>query len=153
MRPLDDVDQKIVRLLREDGRMSNAKLAAAVGLSPSACLRRLHLLEHDRVIRGYTAIVEAPDPGPTTTVMVEIVLEKQTADVMNRFEAAVRRSPDVRECYLMSGTSDYYLRVEAKDAADYERIHREQLARLPGVRRITSSFTLRCVTRADPRGL
>src|SRR5262249_31756399 len=131
-RPLDDIDRRIVRLLEEDGRMSNAKLAEAVGLSPSACLRRLHLLEHDRVIRGYTAIVEEREPEDVgTTVMVEIVLDRQTATSMNRFEAAVRRCPDVRECYLMSGTCDYHLRIEAKDAPDYERIHREQLARLP----------------------
>ncbi len=155
MRPLDDTDRRMVRLLQESGRITNAKLAKAVGLSPSACLRRLHLLEHDGIIRGYTAVIEEGDGGNgtdgarATTVMVEIVLEKQTADSMNRFETQVRRCADVRECYLMSGTCDYLLRIEARDAADYERIHREQLARLPGVARIKSSFTLRCVTRAN----
>jgi len=147
LRDLDTIDHRIVRLLQDDGRMSNTDLAAAVGLSPSACLRRLRLLEQDGVIRGYTAIVESDELERPTTVMVEIVLDRQTADYMNRFEAAVRKCPEVRECYLMSGTSDYLLRVDARDAADYERIHREQLSRMPGVSRVKSSFTIRCVTR------
>jgi DNA-binding Lrp family transcriptional regulator len=151
MRELDPIDHHIVRLLQEDGRMSNAALAGKVGLSPSACLRRLHLLERQGVIRGYTAIVAEEEAAATATVMVEIVLERQTAEHMNRFEVAVRRCPEVRECYLMSGGFDYLLRVEARDAGDYERIHREQLARMPGVSRIKSSFTLRAVTRPAPR--
>ena len=147
MKSLDAIDRHMLRLLQEDGRISNAKLADAVGLSPSACLRRLNALEKEGVIRGYTAILEADETEPGTTVMVEIVLDRQTADSMNRFEVAVRKCPDVRECYLMSGTCDYLLRIEARDSADYERIHRDQLARLPGVARIRSSFALRCVTR------
>jgi DNA-binding Lrp family transcriptional regulator len=152
MATLDPIDHHMLRLLQEDGRMSNAALAAKVGLSPSACLRRLHQLERDRIIRGYTALVASDEPSVTpTTVMVEIVLEKQTAEQMNRFEQAVRRCPEVRECYLMSGAFDYFLRIDARDAADYERIHREQLARLPGVARIKSSFTIRAVTRLRGR--
>jgi DNA-binding Lrp family transcriptional regulator len=146
-RSLDPIDRRIVQLLQGDGRMPNAKLAAAVDLSPSACLRRLRLLEQDGVIRGYTAVVEADEPERTTTVLVEIVLERQTAESMSRFENAVRRVPEVRECYLMSGTSDYLLRVEASGAPDYERIHSEHLSRLPGVSRVRSSFAIRCVTR------
>jgi DNA-binding Lrp family transcriptional regulator len=146
MRARDDIDQHILRLLQEDGRMSNAELATKVGLSPSACLRRLQLLERDRVIVGYTAIVADDEPETVTTVMVEIVLERQTAEHMTRFETAVRRHPEVRECYLMSGSYDYFLRIEARDAADYERVHR-QLAKLPAVARIKSSFTIRTVTR------
>jgi DNA-binding Lrp family transcriptional regulator len=152
MHELDDIDRNMLRLLQEDGRMSNAALASKVGLSPSACLRRLQLLERTGVIRGYAAIVATDEPAVTpTTVMVEIVLDRQTAEHMNRFEQAVRRCPEVRECYLMSGASDYLLRVESRDAADYERIHREQLARLPGVARIKSSFTIRTVARPGPR--
>ena len=148
---LDPIDQHMLRLLQEDGRMSNADLAQKVGLSPSACLRRLHLLEKRGVIRGYTAIVATDEPElAPTTVMVEIVLERQTGEQMSRFELAVRRCPEVRECWLMSGAFDYLLRVEARDAADYERIH-QQLARMPGVSRITSSFTIRAVTRPGPR--
>jgi DNA-binding Lrp family transcriptional regulator len=144
MRPLDAIDRQIVQLLQQDGRMPNAKLAAAVNLSPSSCLRRLRLLERDGVIRGYTALVEADGPE-RVTVVVEIVLERQTAESMTRFENAVRRCPEVRECYLMSGPSDYLLRVETRDTADYERIHSEQLSRLPGVARVQSSFAIRRV--------
>jgi DNA-binding Lrp family transcriptional regulator len=146
MRPLDAIDRKIIQLLQQDGRLPNAKLAAAVELSPSSCLRRLRMLERDGVIRGYTALIAADEPDHAT-VVVEIVLERQTAESMTRFENAVRRCPEVYECYLMSGTSDYLLRVEARDTADYERIHSEQLSRLPGVARVKSSFAIRKVKR------
>lgn len=147
MQSLDDTDLAMIRLLRADGRMSNAALAAAVGLSPSACLRRLRLLEHRGVIRGYTALVEAPSPGDGVVVIVQITLERQTDEHLQRFEAAVRRCPEVRECYLMTGIADYQLRVAARDAADYERIHKDALSRMPGVARIQSSFAIRTVIR------
>jgi len=146
---LDSIDRKMLRLLRADGRMSNAALAAAVGLSPSACLRRLRLLEASGVIRGYTAILESPSPQAHTVVIVQITLERQTEDAFQRFEAAVRQCPEVCECYLMTGASDYLLRVEARDAADYERIHKEQLSRMPGVARIHSAFAIRTVVRGN----
>src|SRR6185503_12945791 len=97
MRALDPIDHHILRLLQGDGRMSNAALAAKIGLSPSACLRRLHQLEAERVITGYTAIVAHDEGEPTTPVVVEIVLERQTAEHMHRFETAVRRVAEVRE--------------------------------------------------------
>lgn len=146
---LDSLDRKLLRLLRGDGRMSNAALAAAIGLSPSACLRRLRLLEGSGVIRGYTAIIEDPLPQARTVVIVQITLERQTEDAFNRFEAVVRQCPEVCECYLMTGASDYQLRVEARDAADYERIHKEQLSRMPGVSRIQSAFAIRTVVRGN----
>ena len=147
MHALDDTDRTLLRLLRGDGRMSNAALAEAVGLSPSACLRRLRLLEHRGVIRGYTAIIAEAPVREGVTVIVQITLERQTDDSMQRFEVAVRRCPEVRECYLMTGMSDYLLRVEARDAADYERIHKDALSRLPGVARIQSSVAIRSVVR------
>ncbi|MFD1627392.1 Lrp/AsnC family transcriptional regulator [Azospirillum griseum] len=147
MHTLDALDHKILRLLRKDGRMSNAKLAAEVGLSPSACLRRLHMLEHSGVIRGYTAIVETMDEDKSVVVIVQITLERQTDEYFRRFESAVRRCPEVRECYLLSGSSDYFLRVVAQDGADYERIFQDSLSRLPGVVRIQTSFTIRSVIR------
>ncbi len=142
---LDDADHRILRALRLDGRMTNAALAEAVGLSPSACLRRLRLLETRGVIRGYTAIIEDTQPGDSVTVIVQITLERQTEDHLSRFETAVRRLAEVRECFLMTGMSDYLLRVEVRDAADYERVHKEQLSRLPGVARIQSAFAIRRV--------
>jgi DNA-binding Lrp family transcriptional regulator len=143
---LDEADQRILKALRQDGRITNAALAEAVGLSPSACLRRLRLLESRGVIRGYTAIIEQPQDRDTVTVIVQITLDRQTEEHLSRFETAVRRLPEVRDCFLMTGLADYLLRVEVRDAADYERIHKEQLSRLPGVARIQSSFAIRRVT-------
>ncbi len=147
MHSLDDTDRSIIRLLRADGRMSNAALAEAIGMSPSACLRRLRLLEHRGVIRGYTALIDAPSARDLVVVIVQITLERQTDEHLKRFEEAVRRCPEVRECYLMTGLADYLLRVEARDAADYERIHKDALSRMPGVARIQSSFAIRSVIR------
>jgi len=145
MPSLDDADHRILRALRQDGRMTNAALAESVGLSQSACLRRLRLLERSGVIRGYTAIIDEPEARDTVTVIVQITLDRQTEEHLSRFESAVRRLPEVRECYLMTGMSDYLLRVEVRDAPDYERVHKEQLSRLPGVARIQSSFAIRRV--------
>jgi len=147
---LDQIDRNIIRLLRLDGRMANAALAAEVGLSASACLRRVKLLEQAGVIRGYTAIVAAPEEG--LVAIVQITLERQTEDYLNRFEAAVRKYPEIQECFLMTGNSDYILRVTAAHAAAYEAIHKDILSRLPGVVRIHSSFAIRSVMLASGRG-
>jgi DNA-binding Lrp family transcriptional regulator len=144
---VDEIDRAIIRTLRSDGRMPNAALAQAVGLSASACLRRLRLLERNGTIRGYTVIVEEPPQREAVTVIIQITLERQTDDHLRRFEDAVRKCPEVRECHLMTGMSDYLLRVEARDAADYERVHKEALSRMPGVARIQSSFAIRTVIR------
>ncbi|SNB68100.1 transcriptional regulator, AsnC family [Arboricoccus pini] len=148
MTVVDDIDRRILRELRQDARISNAKLADVVGLSPSACLRRLRTLERNKVIRGYTAMIDEPGAEAVTVIIVQITLERQTEDSLLRFEAAVRRCPEVGECYLMSGMADYLLRVEVRDAAHYERIHTEQLSRMPGVARIHSNFSIRSVIRA-----
>jgi DNA-binding Lrp family transcriptional regulator len=142
---LDAADERILEVLRRDGRIPNARLAAEVGLSQSACLRRLHALEASGVIRGYTALIDQPSPRGTTTVIVEITLDRQTDDFFRRFEAEVKKCAEVVQCDLMTGDADYLLRVEAADAADYERIHTEVLSRLPGVARIQSNFTIRRV--------
>ncbi|MDX7952856.1 Lrp/AsnC family transcriptional regulator [Lichenihabitans sp. Uapishka_5] len=141
---LDPIDRTLLRLLRQDGRSSNMKLAAAVGLSQSACLRRVRLLEEAGVIRGYTAVVSAGEAGGLVA-MVQITLERQTEEFLDRFEAAILRYPEIRQCLLMTGGADYLLRVEAADAGAYEVIHREVLARLPGVARIQSAFAIRTV--------
>ncbi|PIK71284.1 transcriptional regulator, partial [Methylobacterium frigidaeris] len=121
----DEIDARILRVLRDDGRISNADLAAKVGLSPSACLRRLRLLESNGTIRGYTALIEADEREAHLVVLTQITLERQTEESLNRFEAAVRRCPEVRDCYLMTGLSDYLMRIEVSDAGDYERLHKE----------------------------
>lgn len=145
MPDLDNTDRKIIRALRCDGRMTNVALAGEVGLSPSACLRRVQILEESGVIRGYTAIVAGAEGREGHVVIVRISLERQTEDVLRRFEAEVLKHPEIRECYLMTGEEDYLLRLEAAGAGDYERIHKEVLSRLPGVQRINSSFAIRSV--------
>lgn len=145
MAALDSIDRNIVRMLRLNARISNAKLAIEVGLSPSACLRRLNLLEQQGVIAGYTAIVGKASDQTSIAVLVNITLERQTEEYLNRFEAAVRKHPEIQECYLMTGGADYFLRVEAENAPDFERIHKEILSVLPGVLRIHSSFSIRDV--------
>lgn len=142
---LDSIDRKIIGILRVNGRIPNTELAASVGLSASACLRRVKLLEQGGVIRGYRAIVAvASEPGALTAI-VRITLDKQTEDYLNRFEAAVRRHPEIVECFLMTGNEDYILRVVAPGNMAYESIHKDILSRLPGVARIHSSFAIRSV--------
>lgn len=144
---LDRTDFRILEALQMDGRLSNVALAERVGLSPSACLRRVQILEEKGFIGGYTAVLNEKALGLTSNVMVAITLDRQSEDYLSSFEDAVAACPDVMECYLMAGESDYVLRVLAKDSADYERIHKEYLSRLPGVRRIHSSFALRSVVK------
>lgn len=151
MTSLDAIDRNILRLLRLDARMSNTKLAAQVGLSPSACLRRIKIMEQAGVIRGYTALVDTANTDATIAVIINITLERQTEDFLDRFEAAVRRHPEIRECFLMTGNSDYLLRVEVANAGEFERIHKEILSTLPGVLRIHSSFSIRNVLAVRPK--
>lgn len=151
MSGIDAIDRDIIRLLRLNARMSNARIASEVGLSPSACLRRIGLLEKAGVIKGYTALVESAG-GNTIAVIINITLERQTEDHLNRFEAAIRKYPEIRECFLMTGDSDYLLRVEVESPLEFERIHKEILSALPGVLRIHSSFSIRNVLATRPKG-
>ena len=142
---LDALDVSILRALQGDGRMANATLAEKVGLSPSACSRRLDILEKSGVIRGYHARISNVALGHSVTVIVHMSLSGQSEAILSEFEAAVKRCPNVLVCYLMSGEYDYLLRIAAKDLADYERIHRSRISRLPGIQRIQSSLALRTV--------
>lgn len=150
MAELDAIDRRILRQLRLDARTSNVALAGIVGLSPSACLRRIAMLERSGVIRGYTALVDVTGGGTPMAVLIQITLERQTEEYLNRFEAAVRRFPEISECYLMTGGADYFLRVDVENAAAFERIHKEVLSVLPGVLRIHSSFSIRNVLASGP---
>lgn len=152
MAALDAIDRNILRLLRLDARLSNARLASEVGLSPSACLRRIRLMEQAGVIRGYTALVDTSQAETTIAVIINITLERQTEDHLDRFEAAVRKHPEIRECFLMTGGSDYLLRVEVANPGDFERIHKDILSTLPGVLRIHSSFSIRNVLATRSKG-
>lgn len=144
---LDRYDRAILRHLQEDARITNAALAEKVSLSESACLRRVRALEESGLIEGYTALLNQQKVGFPVNVFVNITLDRQAQSGLDAFENAVRRIPEVMECYLMTGEHDYLLRVVVADLPDFERIH-QQLARLPSVARVNSSFAVRTVARA-----
>jgi Lrp/AsnC family leucine-responsive transcriptional regulator len=146
-RMLDSIDRKLLGALQKRGRMSNAELSEQVNLSPSACHRRVQRLEAEGYIRDYVALLDARKLGVPTTVFVEITRSGQADEVLDAFERGVRRIPDVLECHLMAGTADYLLKVVAEDTEDFARIHRQYLARLPGVQGMQSSFALRTVSK------
>ncbi len=144
---LDSTDRRILEVLQKTGRMSNAELSERVNLSPSACHRRVQRLEAEGYIKDYVALLDARKMGCPTTVFVEITLSGQADEVLEAFEREVARVPDVLECHLMAGKSDYLLKVVAENTEDFARIHRRYLARLPGVQGMQSSFALRTVFR------
>lgn len=148
---LDSLDRAILQTLTKDGRVSYAELSARIGLSPTAAARRQNALEEAGLITGYQAVLGLDRLGFSTTVIVRIALESQSEEVLDAFEAAVVQCPSVVRCFLMSGEDDYIIAVSARDIADFERIHRTELARLPHVARIQSSFALReVINRAVP---
>lgn len=142
---LDATDRRILDLLQRNGRMSNVELAEAIHLSPSAALRRVRRLEDAGVIDRYVALLDKRSIGLPTSVHVEISLSSQREEVLDEFEAAVLEIPEVMSCYLMAGAADYLVHVVCADVADYERIHRSQIALLPGVTRLRSNFAIRTV--------
>ncbi|PWG16834.1 Lrp/AsnC family transcriptional regulator [Salibaculum griseiflavum] len=142
---LDDTDRRLLNALQRRGRLSNAELSEAVNLSPSACHRRVQRLEKDGYISGYVALVDPRKVNRRTIVYVEITLSAQADEVLDAFEKAVARVPEVLECHLMAGAADYLLKVVAEDAEDFARLHRRALASLPGVQGMQSSFALRTV--------
>ncbi|SLN73519.1 Leucine-responsive regulatory protein [Roseivivax jejudonensis] len=143
---LDDTDLRILRLLQRRGRISNAELAEAAHLSASACHRRVQRLEAEGFIAGYVALLDHRKLRLPATIFVEITLSGQSDDVLDAFETAIRRVPDVLECHLMAGSADYLLKIVAEDTEDFARIHRQYLTRLPHVTRMQSSFALRTVS-------
>jgi DNA-binding Lrp family transcriptional regulator len=144
---LDRTDQAILAELQRDGRLSNRDLADKVHLSESACLRRVRALEEAGVIDRYAALVSQTKVGLPGNVFVSITLNRQEQGDLAAFEEAVKRVPEVMECYLMTGAQDYLLRVVVSDTADFERLHSQHLTRLPGVARVQSSFALRTVRK------
>ena len=142
---MDRIDRSILLHLQDNARISNVELATAVGLSPSACLRRVGLLEKSGVIDGYRAELNATKLGHEVLVLMQITLEGQSAEMLAEFEAAVVEIPQVLACFLIAGDSDYILRVAARNVADFGRLHAEQLSALPHVLRMESSFVMRAV--------
>lgn len=142
---LDPTDRRILTVLQKHGRMSNADLSERINLSPSACHRRVQRLEDEGFIRNYVAMLDPRKLGLPSTVFVEITLSGQSDELLEAFETAVQRIPNVLECHLMAGTADYIMKLVVEDTDDFARIHRQYLTRLPGVTRMQSSFALRTV--------
>ncbi|CAM5763683.1 AsnC family transcriptional regulator [Labrys miyagiensis] len=144
---LDRRDRAILSLLQEDGRLSNVQLAERVNLSPSACLRRVKLLEERGLIARYVMLLNEKAAGLAGVAFVLITLDQQGRGALDTFEAAIQRHPEVTECCLLAGAADYMVRVAYADAADFERIHTEILTQLPGVVRVQSTLALRSVKK------
>ena len=144
---LDRIDQRILHELQLNAKLTNTELAGRVALSESACLRRVRRLEEIGMIRGYVCLVDQSSAGFPDNVFVQITLHSQQRDDLAAFEDAITAIPEVMECYLMSGVSDFIVRVIVADARDYERIHSQHLTQLPGVDRVHSSFALRTVVK------
>jgi Lrp/AsnC family transcriptional regulator, leucine-responsive regulatory protein len=151
MRTPDRSDILLLREVTSNARCSHVELAERVGLSSTACARRLAALEEEGLIAGYQAVLGLKALGLGTTVIVRITLESQSEDALETFERAVVKCPSVVRCLLMSGSDDYLVTVIARDIEDFERIHTSQLSRLPRVSRIRSSFAIRdVVNRSFP---
>ena len=147
MTTLEATDRKILRELQADSRRSVAAIGEAVGLSPSACHRRIRLLEERGAIQGYGARLDPDALGLSVSFFVDVTLEGQSEAVLAAFEAAAARRPEVLECFLTTGPADYVLRIAARDTEDYERIHRRVISALPHVIRIQSSLVMKTVKR------
>jgi len=145
---IDRLDRALLTQLQRNAKLSNAVLADHVGLSESACLRRVRLLEQAGIIERYTAIVNAAKVGVSVSFIIRITLKSQTDRDLNAFEEAVRSVPEVTECDLTAGESDYTLRVVARSSEDFERLHSKVLTQLPGVARVESSFVLRSIVKS-----
>ena len=146
---MDSKDRQIVQALQADGRLTNQDLSEQVNLSPSPCLRRVRLLEEQGVIKGYTALVDQKAWGLPVTVFIRIKLERHGDSAVNAFERTIQEMPQVMDCWLMTGRSDYLLRVIASDLDDYERFVRRELQRVPGIASIDTSFAYGSVKHAQ----
>lgn len=143
---IDALDRAILAALVDDGRQSQVHLAERIPLSATAIARRIKAMEESGVIEGYQAKISRRALGLHMTAFVQITLKSQNEELLAGFEKAAAAAPSVVSCHLMSGDDDYLLTVLAHDLADFEKIHKEQLSRLPGVARLKSSFALREVT-------
>jgi DNA-binding Lrp family transcriptional regulator len=144
---LDAIDRAILTELQADGRLSNVELAQRVNLSPSACLRRVKQLEDSGVIAQYVALLNPKLVGQHGVSFTIINLATMSNALLEAFEAVVRETPEILDCYYVAGANDYLIRFAYRDAEDLERFHTEVLMRLPGVERSNSMMVLRTVKK------
>ena len=139
---LDKIDLKILQALQEDGRITNLQLAARCSISPSACLERTRRLREQGYIKGYTALLDPKKFDQALTIFIEVQLERTTSDGLERFREAILNQPRIMECYMILGSFDYLLKLNASDMDDYRRFLLEDLMRLPGIRETRSYVVL-----------
>ena len=142
---IDRTDYRILHQLQNNGRLTNLELAERVGLSPSPCLRRVRVLEESGIIRRYVAIVDAKAVGLPISAFIKVSLRSQELDSLEAFQQRVASFPEIMECYLMTGSSDYLLRVVVPSLEAYERFLVDKLTRVPGISSIQTSFALKPV--------
>ncbi len=147
---MDNLDKKIIFELQKNGRLSNFEIAEKVGLSPSPCLRRIKNLEKNKVISGYTAIVDEELFGFPVTAFVSVRLENQTDGTLKKFEEGISSLVEVVDCWLVTGNRDYLLRVVAENLKTYEKFMREELTKIKGIASIETNFALGSVKTKQP---
>jgi Lrp/AsnC family leucine-responsive transcriptional regulator len=144
---IDEIDRRIMRELRLDGRLSNTKLAEKIGLSTTPCWNRVRALEERGVIEGYTALLSQTSLGYPDTVIIEVTLDRHDDEIFEKFGQALAELPEVMEAYLLTGEYDYLIKVAVAGTAGYEEFLRRKLYKLPGLRHSRSTFVLRCLKR------
>ncbi|MGF6528347.1 Lrp/AsnC family leucine-responsive transcriptional regulator [Variovorax sp. PvP013] len=144
----DRTDMAILRLLLEDSRRTLQDIGAEVGLSPTTCWSRIKRLEAEGVIKRYTIAVDPARIGYRDSVIVQLTLESHTEDTLYAFGQVLATIPEIQEAYLVSGDYDYYIRIAVRDTRDYERLLREKLYKIPGIRHSKSHFVLRVLKEA-----
>jgi len=146
---LDRFDFAILRALQRDARLSLADISTEVGLTSSPCWARIKRLEEAGVIEGYSVRLNAEKIGLKDTVIVQVTLDSHSDEALERFGQQLEQIPEVLEAFLVSGDYDYYLRIAVADTRDYERLLREKLYKIPGIRHSKSSFVLRQLKRGE----
>ena len=144
----DKTDMAILRILRADSRRTLQEIGAEVGLSATTCWSRIKRLEAEGVIQRYTIDVDPARIGYHDTVIVQLTLESHTEDTLYAFGQVLASIPEILEAYLVSGDYDYYIRIAVRDTRDYERLLREKLYKIPGIRHSKSHFVLRVLKEA-----
>ncbi|CAN7162490.1 AsnC family transcriptional regulator [Pseudorhodoferax aquiterrae] len=144
----DKTDLAILRILLQDARRTLQEIGAEVGLSPTSCWSRIKRLQDEGVIKRYTVEVDPASLGYQDTVIVQLTLESHTEDTLYAFGQVLATIPEILEAYLVSGDYDYYIRIAVRDTRDYERLLREKLYKIPGIRHSKSHFVLRVLKQS-----
>ncbi len=145
---VDKFDLAILAVLQQDARASLQDISAQVGLSITPCWNRIKRMEAEGTIQGYTVRIDPEAVGLAETVILQVTLESHNDETLSQFGKALEEIPEVLEAYLVSGDYDYYIRMAVRDTRDYERLLREQLYRIPGIRHSRSSFVLRTLKQS-----